>query len=41
MADGEHWAPVDGITAEGTCVVSPLKTNSITTLVIPCRMKNN
>ena len=41
MADGEHWAPVDGVTAEGTRVLAPLKANSITTLVIPCQMKDN
>ena len=38
IADGEHWSPVDGITAEGSVVIAPLKPNSITTLIIDCML---
>ena len=34
MADGEHWTPVEGITAADGYILAPLKANSITTLVI-------
>ncbi|MBE5800140.1 MAG: hypothetical protein E7321_09370 [Clostridiales bacterium] len=36
MATGEHWAPVEGITAADNRVIAPLKANSITTLIIDC-----
>ena len=36
MADGEHWAPVDAVTAEGSHVIAPLTPNSITTLIVDC-----
>lgn len=38
MADGEHWAPVTGITAADKRVVAPLKANSITTLILHCTL---
>ena len=38
MANGEHWSPVSGVTTADQRVVAPLRANSITTLIIPCRL---
>ena len=38
MADGEQWSPVSGITAEENGVIAPLTPNSITTLIVDCRL---
>ena len=38
MASGEHWAPVQGVTAQDSRIDAPLKANSITTLIVDCRL---
>ena len=38
IADGEHWSPMGGFTAADKRVIAPLKANSITTLIIDCRI---
>ena len=37
MASGEHWAPVEGGTAEGGRVCAVLRAHSITTLIVDCQ----
>ncbi|MBR4040284.1 MAG: hypothetical protein IKJ11_09335 [Clostridia bacterium] len=38
MADGEHWTPVDGVTAADSRIVTTLTPNSITTLIVDCML---